>query len=175
MRRASPAIFSRSPPVAAPSASFGRLASGQTVGIGQPTQNLSFRFPKAAARPASFAVAGGGMAAARPLAAGLGGRAMAAAGKVFSQTGKLIGVVVNGKRFNRKAVVATAKRLGLEATAVALGLTVVEVAQMIAEDAATPRRRRGITASQIKTTRDTIRRIKSVAKAAGFTCRASGR
>lgn len=59
-----------------------------------------------------------------------------------------------GKRLSARSVVALVKSLGLTAAAVALGLTVEEVAQIFA--AAPKRRRRGITARDISTTKRVI-------------------
>lgn len=62
--------------------------------------------------------------------------------------------VAIGKRMSAKSVVALVKSLGLTAAAVALGLTVEETAQIFA--AAPRRRRRGITARDIATTKRVI-------------------
>lgn len=59
-----------------------------------------------------------------------------------------------GKRMSSKSVVALVKSLGLTAAAVALGLTIEETAQVFA--AAPKRRRRGISARDIATTKRVI-------------------
>lgn len=59
-----------------------------------------------------------------------------------------------GKRMSAKSVVALVKSLGLTAAAVALGLSVEETAQIFA--AAPKRRRRGISARDISTTKRVI-------------------
>lgn len=59
-----------------------------------------------------------------------------------------------GKRMSGRSVVALIKSLGLPAAAVALGLTIEEAAQIFA--AAPRRRRRGITARDISTTKRVI-------------------
>lgn len=59
-----------------------------------------------------------------------------------------------GKRMSARSVVALIKSLGLPAAAVALGLTIEEAAQIFA--AAPKRRRRGITARDISTTKRVI-------------------
>lgn len=59
-----------------------------------------------------------------------------------------------GKRMSARAVVALINQLGLTAAAVALGLSVEEAAQIFA--AAPKRRRRGITARDISTTKRVI-------------------
>lgn len=89
---------------------------------------------RAALVPAIPLVAG----AARALIAGLLGRASTAI----------------GKRMSSRSVAALIRSLGLPAAAVALGLSVEEAAQIFA---ATPkRRRRGITARDISTTKRVI-------------------
>lgn len=59
-----------------------------------------------------------------------------------------------GKRMSARSVVALIKSLGLTAAAVALGLTVEEAAQIFAS--APKRRRRGISARDISTTKRVI-------------------
>ncbi len=60
-----------------------------------------------------------------------------------------------GKRISARGVVSLVRSLGLTAAAVALGLTVEEVAQIFAS--APKARRRGITARDIRTTKRVIR------------------
>ena len=73
-----------------------------------------------------------------------------------------------GRRVTANSVLALTRELGIVAAAAALGLTAVEVAQIIA--ARPRRRRRGITAAQIATTRRTIRKITSVQRALAEVC-----
>ncbi len=73
-----------------------------------------------------------------------------------------------GNRVSRDRVLSLVRDLGLAATAAALGLSVVEVAQIIA--ARPRRRRRGITASQLATTKATIRRVHSINDAIASVC-----
>lgn len=65
-----------------------------------------------------------------------------------------------GRRVTPAQAMALVRRVGPEAAAAALGLTVVELAQwMFASGAGRARRRRGITARQISNARSTIRRM----------------
>lgn len=73
-----------------------------------------------------------------------------------------------GKRITRAGVLSLSREVGLVAAATALGLTAVEVAQIIATKPR--RRRRGITASQISTTKSTLRRIQSLDRAIAKAC-----
>ncbi len=73
-----------------------------------------------------------------------------------------------GKRINRAGVLSLTREVGIVAAATALGLTAVEVAQIIA--AKPTRRRRGITASQITTTKATMRRLDSLNRAIASAC-----
>lgn len=102
--------------------------------------------------------------------------AMAGGGPAMATMGRWAGTMVGGALglkalkglmtsawgyVSRKKVVAIVKAVGIEAAAVALGVGVVEVAQMVAADASskTGRRRRGITASDLRRTRLTIGKI----------------
>lgn len=76
--------------------------------------------------------------------------------------------VTLGRRVTAPSVLSLVRELGLVAAAGALGLTVVEVAQIIA--ARPRRRRRGITAAQIATTRRTIRKVTSIQRALSEVC-----
>lgn len=64
-----------------------------------------------------------------------------------------------GRRMTRANAVRLARMVGPHAAAAALGIGVVELAQMMVGDAARRRRGRGITAAQMKTTRRTIRAV----------------
>jgi len=70
-------------------------------------------------------------------------------------------------RFRRSAILL-ARELGISAAAVALGITVIELAEIVSRGQ--PRRRRGITASQISTTKATIRRVNSLHRAIADVC-----
>lgn len=73
-----------------------------------------------------------------------------------------------GKRVTSASVLSLVRELGLVSAAAALGLSAVEVAQIIA--AKPRRRRRGITAAQIATTRRTIRKVTSIQRALAEVC-----
>lgn len=113
---------------------------------------------------------GPGAAAGRAMVPGGGGTraivgaARAGGGGMVASNGVIRGIVaLGGKYLTNKKVVALAKRIGLEAAAAALGITVLNVAQMIATDAARPsRRRRGITWRELSTTRRTMRRLSAM-------------
>lgn len=87
-------------------------------------------------------------------------------GIVSTISGRLLGVLRGTKLFKNAQVADLAKRIGIEATAAALGITVVEVAQLIAahlmQRAGRHRRGRGITARDVRTTRRTIHKIRSI-------------
>lgn len=73
-----------------------------------------------------------------------------------------------GRRISRAGVLSLTREVGIAAAATALGLTAIEIAQIIA--AKPTRRRRGITASQLTTTKATIRRIDSINRSIAAVC-----
>lgn len=93
------------------------------------------------------------------------GRAVGAVGSVAAgilrtAAGKIRGVMMAGGRFvSSKKAVALAKRVGIDAAAVALGVSTVEMAQMVIDDTGRRGRGRGITSGSMKTTRRTIRQV----------------
>lgn len=88
-----------------------------------------------------------------------------ARGLAYSATGKLMGVMRGTALFSNKKALRLARVIGIEATAVALGITAADVAQMIVAEAAKgPRRARGISARDVRTTRRTIGKIRSIEK-----------
>ena len=66
-----------------------------------------------------------------------------------------------GRRMTRASAVSLVKRIGIEAAALALGLSIVEMASIVAS--APSRRSRGISASDVKRTKRTLRKINSIA------------
>lgn len=66
-----------------------------------------------------------------------------------------------GRRITRSNAVGLVKRIGLEAAAIALGLSIAEMATVVAS--APTRRARGISASDVKRTKRTLRKINSIA------------
>ena len=73
-----------------------------------------------------------------------------------------------GTRITRNRALSLVRDLGLAAAAAALGLTAIEIAQIIASSPR--RRRRGITAAQIATTKATIRRMDSLNRQIAAVC-----
>lgn len=97
-------------------------------------------------------------------------------GAIRSTTGKIISfVMASGAKVSRKKAVALAKEYGPLAAAAALGVTTAEIMEAIVTDSQTKRRRRrGITAANLATTKRTINTIKSMAVDIGIrkrTCR----
>jgi len=84
--------------------------------------------------------------------------------------GKIISITTAaGKKFNRKQIVAAARKFGPEAAAAALGVEVVNVLEAILDDsAARPRRRRGITPRDLQCARNTIRKMQTFNKSLGL-------
>lgn len=71
-------------------------------------------------------------------------------------------VLPSGKTVTRKNAVALAKRIGVDAAALALGISAAELASAIAEHHARPRRSRGtITRKDLQTVRRTSRKLNS--------------
>ena len=98
--------------------------------------------------------------------AGTAGRVVGGASRIFrgavgvirSSTGKISGVRLGSGSFvSRKKVVSMARRVGIEATAVAIGITVADMAEMVVT--APVRRRRGISAADIRRTKRTLRKV----------------
>jgi hypothetical protein len=95
-------------------------------------------------------------------------------GVVTTITGKYLGVMRGTKLFRNKAVNALAKQVGIETAAVILGITVVDVAQMIFahhQSLSRRRRHRGISGRDVKITKRTIVRIRSIEHALQGVCR----
>ena len=103
-----------------------------------------------------------------PSATPVVGSAIAVAGRTLVAGLLSMAGVTLGRRVTASSVLALVRELGLVAAAGALGLTAVEVAQIIA--ARPRRRRRGITAAQIATTRRTIRKVTSIQRALAEVC-----
>lgn len=119
------------------------------------------RMPQGPAGPGRTTMGGGygGTVGDAVRAAKMGG------GGIVSVNGIVRGVVaLGGKWLPNKKVVALAKRIGLEAAGIALGVGLANVATMVATDSAktTRGRRRGITWRELSTTRRTMRRLNSM-------------
>lgn len=110
-------------------------------------------------------------------------RALSAAGRYLisargiasTLTGRIIGVFKGSRLFRVRQVADLAKRVGIDAAAAALGVTAVEVAQMIAahltQSAGKRSRGRGISARDVRTTRRTITKIRSIEHSLSGVCR----
>lgn len=99
------------------------------------------------------------MQAAAGIQPALWGAAAPAIGRGAAALGLRGAVGAVGRRMTRANAVRLARMVGPHAAAAALGIGVVELAQMMVGDAARRRRGRGITAAQMKTTRRTIRAV----------------
>ena len=71
-----------------------------------------------------------------------------------------------GKRITSKAIVASVKSIGIEATADALGISTTDVAFVFV--ARRRRHARGISASDLRRTKSTIRKVRSIEKSLGI-------
>lgn len=77
--------------------------------------------------------------------------AKGAVGLVRGAAGKILRVITpTGQSVSRRKAAAYIKRFGFEAGAVALGITAIEAAQLLLDDASTPRRRKGISYAQLR-------------------------
>ena len=71
-------------------------------------------------------------------------------GLIRTSTGRVSRIVLpSGQVFSRKNAAALIRRVGFEAAAVALGITVLEAAELLLTDSKARRRRRGITGAQL--------------------------
>jgi len=85
---------------------------------------------------------------------------------VYSATGKILHVIVGGMKVTPRKAKALAKQIGLDAAAAALGISAVELAQMVLSDSARTSRgnSRGISGADLRRTRRTMNKIKSINK-----------
>lgn len=116
---------------------------------------------QASAMPAAFPVALPSLGQVGAAALGLvGGAVRAGVGIIRSVGGRILGIMLpSGQRVTRKAAVNLAKQMGVTAAATALGVTAVELAELIVQESQTKRRGRGISQAQLRTTRSTMRRV----------------
>ena len=119
-----------------------RIGGGGAVGPA-PVQMAALRVP-------------GGMGAATAMA---GGALAVSRTALVAIKARVAGVL--GKNLSIRRIVAIIKRLGPTVAATALGLSAVEIAMLLA--ASPTRRARGISASNIRTTKRTIKKIIGVA------------
>jgi len=100
-------------------------------------------------------------------AAGLARYLTSARGIVSTMSGRLLGVMRGTQLFRNKQIAKLAKEVGVQGAATALGITAVEVAQLIAADIVQKGRRRrgrGISARDIRCARRTIQKINNFSK-----------
>lgn len=104
----------------------------------------------------------------RALGGAVGGIARGVVGLVRTATGKIRGVILqSGKFISRRNAVALAKRVGLDAAAVTLGISALELSEMVMDEVSRRRRRRGITARDLSTARRVNRQLACFARQVG--------
>jgi hypothetical protein len=114
-------------------------------------------------------VSGGGMVPVGATGTWMGRYIVGARGIVRNIAGKIIGVMRGTSLFRNARVVGLVKTLGIPGAAVALGILVSEVSEMFVQHAARPgRRARGISGRDIKCTRRTLGKIRSVQRLIGL-------
>ena len=90
---------------------------------------------------------------------------------LYSKAGRIIGVMVGSRKITPQKAAVLAKKVGMEAAAAALGISIVELAQMVMEDDAKKRRRRqGISSSEVRITKRTMSKLKSINRAISTSC-----
>lgn len=111
----------------------------------------------------------GGAVAAIGRGAAMGYRwLIGARGIARNAMGKIVGVMRGESLFRNKRVIALAKQIGIQGAAVALGITIAEVAEMFVAESGKRRRVRGITGRDIRCTRRTLGKIRSVQRMIGI-------
>lgn len=117
------------------------------------------------------AAAGLALPALGGIARALSGAAGAAVGILRSAGGRILGwILPSGQKVTRKAAVALAKSMGLQAAATAMGIGAIELAEAVMQEEGRSRRRRGISARDLTVTTRTMGRVermhRRIAKAA---------
>jgi histone H3/H4 len=100
-------------------------------------------------------------------AAAAGRWLISARGIASTASGRLLGVMRGTTLFRTRQISRLAKEVGIQSAATALGITAVEVAQLIASDIVQRtrhRRGRGISARDIRSARRTITKMNNFAK-----------
>lgn len=93
----------------------------------------------------------------------MGGR-----GLMRTSTGRVSGIVLaSGQRFSRKNAASLIRRVGFEAAAIALGITIVEAAEILLAESQKRSRGRGITAAQVRNARRTTCAVARLARDLG--------
>jgi hypothetical protein len=114
---------------------------------------------------------GGGKVSLMPAAgmAGIGAIArMGGRGLIRTTTGRISRIVLpSGQGFSRKQAASLIRRVGFEAAAVALGIGIVEAAEILLTDSKSRSRGRGITAAQVRNARRTTCAVARLARDLG--------
>ena len=93
---------------------------------------------------------------------------MGAHGLVRTSTGRISRIVLpSGQSFSRKQAASLIRRVGFEAAAIALGIGIVEAAELLLTDAKSRSRGRGITAAQVRNARRTTCAVARLARDLG--------
>lgn len=101
----------------------------------------------------------------------MGGR-----GLMRTATGRISRIMLpSGQVFSRKNAASLIRRVGFEAAAVALGITVFEAAELLLADSQTRRRGKGITAAQLRNAKSTTCRVRNAARTLGIRSTAAPR
>jgi len=147
---------------------IGPLLTATASGFGSPRQTSfpTTTFPARTSSQVGPTILGGGGPRTLPGAGGVLSLAMGAGRLIASLLARASATL--GKRITRAGVLSLTREVGIVAAATALGLTAVEIAQIIASKP--KRRRRGITAAQLTTTKATIRRMDSINRAIAQVC-----
>lgn len=101
----------------------------------------------------------------------MGGR-----GLMRTSTGRISRIMLpSGQSFSRKNAASLIRRVGFEAAAVALGITIVEAAELLLADSQTRRRGKGITAAALRNAKATTCRVRTAARVLGIKSTAAPR
>lgn len=146
------------PPVPLPTVSEAILRT-----VAKPPTPVPIRQPVPPGGGKVSLIAAGGMSSMGAIAR------MGARGLVRTSTGRISRIMLpSGQTFSRKNAASLIRRVGFEAAAVALGISVVEAAELLLTDSQTRRRGRGITAAQVRNARSTTRRVACLARDLGI-------
>lgn len=110
--------------------------------------------------------------------AGIGAIARMGGGRglIRTTTGRISRIMLpSGQVFSRKNAAALIRRVGFEAAAIALGITVIEAAELLLTDSQTRRRGKGITAAQLRNAKSTTCRVRNAARTLGIRSTAAPR
>ena len=162
IRKAAPLATLAAPLLGGPTNPFGLAATAiATLGAPRPQAQPTFTAPPSQFLPQ---IGGGALTGNLGLAlSGLGRVGGAMLGVARTVGGKIRGVFMSsGKFVSRKKAAALAKRVGIEAAALALAISTVEMAEIILDESTAPRRGKGITARNIRTTKRVIGAVQRI-------------